>query len=505
MKRNWFSKYDFLTIQTPLSYKNDYFYKTKIGAFLSFLIFLFVFFITIYEIMILYQKSSFTLIYNQYTDLSQKIDFSQTPFLFQISNDNGEMIELDHKLVVIEAYDVEVAAKIGENGIAKNLKSTKLELEKCDQLFSNKSEYSSLNLSKYICIKPNKNLTSYGIFGDINNSFKGIRIYINRCSGEDCYNITVFKNKLHNAKFLITYLSLSSNIFYLNNEDLKYQLFTKYFSLSTNILKKITFTFDIGRFHLKNNILYGNTKSFNYILGNDYSIDVDLDPSNTFSNNAYTLAYIGFHYGGSIIETRKEVRSFFESISFVGNLFNIILTIFKVINSYYSHKILFVDIFKSAFFEEDKNNLSIKENIHLNNILNLNESNILNKRKNIDISEVFCINKNTNKKLNSIESLNMRNISVNASPSMIKNSSKTKNLKADKNLQKKLLFYYLFPICILKKNNNYINICLIKEKICGYFSIENINELMIFKEKIEEKLIDSKKNNFKLIKIENKI
>ena len=183
--------------------------------------------------MILYQKSSFTLIYNQYTDLSQKIDFSQTPFLFQISNDNGEMIELDHKLVVIEAYDVEVAAKIGENGIAKNLKSTK-------------SEYSSLNLSKYICIKPNKNLTSYGIFGDINNSFKGIRIYINRCSGEDCYNITVFKNKLHNAKFLITYLSLSSNIFYLNNEDLKYQLFTKYFSLSTTLLKKIVFTYDIG-------------------------------------------------------------------------------------------------------------------------------------------------------------------------------------------------------------------------------------------------------------------
>jgi len=62
------------------------------------------------------------------------------------------------------------------------------------------------------------------------------------------------------------------------------------------------------------------------------------------------MAYISFHYSGSIIETRKEVQTIFESLSDVGNIFNILLTIFKVINSYYSNKILFVDIFRTVFF-----------------------------------------------------------------------------------------------------------------------------------------------------------
>ena len=41
-----------------------------------------------------------------------------------------------------------------------------------------------------------------------------------------------------------------------------------------NVLKKIIFTFDEGRFELFNN-------KFNYILGNDYSVGVDLDFTST--------------------------------------------------------------------------------------------------------------------------------------------------------------------------------------------------------------------------------
>ena len=144
---------------------------------------------------------------------------------------------------------------IGEDGSKiRNITNTQIELIKCDKILSNKPEYSDLDLSRFICIKPGPNLTSYGLSGDMNNPFKGIRLYINKCIGPDCYDTNEIIKQLNNAKFIVTYLSLSSNIFYLNNEKITYQLYSKYFSISTNILKKITFSFDIGRFYLFNNV-----------------------------------------------------------------------------------------------------------------------------------------------------------------------------------------------------------------------------------------------------------
>ena len=112
-------------------------------------------------------------------------------------------------------------------------------------------------------------------------------------------------------------------MFYLKSENIKYELFTKSCSLSTNVLKKIVFTFDIGRFNLYNNIFIRKKISFGYILGNDYSVDMDLDPTTTVKGDQYSVASISFHYGGSIIEIRKEVQTIFESLSNIGNIFNI--------------------------------------------------------------------------------------------------------------------------------------------------------------------------------------
>ena len=242
-----------------------------------------------------------------------------------------------------------------ENGTKKKkLTNTPLELDICDKIYSNNSYYSELNLSKFLCFKPGQNLTAYGLLGDKNNPYKGIRIYINKCTGDDCYDNKEFIKKFNNAKFIVAYSSLSSNMFNLNSEKAEYELFTKTCSLSANILKKIIFTFDAGRFELFNNIVLRNKIEFNYILGNDYSVDVDLDFTSTLKKNEYTLAYISFHYGGNVIQTRKEVETLFEALSIIGNIFNIVFTLFKVINSYYSNKILFVDIFNTVFFPVKK-------------------------------------------------------------------------------------------------------------------------------------------------------
>ena len=67
----------------------------------------------------------------------------------------------------------------------------------------------------------------------------------------------------------------------------------------------------------------------------------------------------------------------------------------------------------------------------------------------------------------------------------------------------KLLFFYLIPLWYLRKNKSFNNVYYIKDKICGYFSIEKINELIKFKEIIDEKFHKSKMNNTDLIFLHN--
>ena len=503
MKKDWFRSCDFLNVPTSLSYKNEYFYATHVGAGLTIFFFFIIIALVTYEIILLYQKTSFTLISNQYTDLLQTIDFSETPILFQITNYNGKYLSFDDKLFELVAYNMEQKIIRYENGTRKRkITNTIVELEKCDKIYSNDSEYSSyLNLTRYFCIKPGQNMTAFGLLGDSNNDYKGLRIYINKCSGPNCYDDKEIAKQFHNAKFYVNYLSLSSNMFYLKGEDIKYQLFTKFCSLSTNILKKVVFTFDIGRFHLYNNILFTNKISFNYLLGNDYTMDVDLDPTSTLKSSEYTIAYISFHYGGNVIETKKQVQTLFESLSIIGNIFNIILTIFKVINSYYSNKILFVDIFKTVFFDKDNININFKENIHINNHINLNENNSLNKKKNLDLSEQIYFNNNIIKN-NSVKQLSNKMI-LTGKNSLPKGKSKTYVENKGIITKAKLMYYYILPLWFLRRNKTYNSIYLIKDRICGYFSIEKINELIKFKEILEEKSLKSKANNTEFIQINN--
>ena len=505
MKKEWLKRYDFLNVPTSLSYKNEYFYATNVGAFLTLFFILLIIFLISYEVIILYKKTSFTLISNQYTDLLQSIDFNETPILFQITNSNNNVMKLDNKLFELVAYNMESYIEHYTNGTSRRrVKNTVVQLEQCDKGYTNKSEYAELDLSNYICIKPGQNMTAFGLLGDKNNLYKGLRIYINKCSGENCYDNSEIEKQFHNSKFYLYYLSLSSNMFYLNNEDIKYQLLTKFCSLSTNLLKKIVFTFDIGRFHLYNNILFKNNVSFNYLLGNDYSLDVDIDPTSTLRGDEYTIAYISFHYGGNIIETRKEVQTLYESLSIIGNIFNIILTIFKVINNYYSNKILFVDIFNNVIFTKEKFNSHFKNTFLLNNSININKKNSLNKKKNLDDSEQinFNINKNINKN-NSIKQINNKMILTNGKTYKPKRKSKT-SLQKEGNISKvKLLYYYILPLWILKRKKSFNHIYSIKNRICQYFSIEKINELIIFKENFEDRSFKSKMKSIEMIKINN--
>ena len=64
-----------------------------------------------------------------------------------------------------------------------------------------------------------------------------------------------------------------------------------------------------------------------------------------------------------------------------------------------------------------------------------------------------------------------------------------------------MIYFYLFPFWYLRKNKTFKSVYFIKDKICGYFCFEKINELIRFKETLDDNVIKSKNDNNELINI----
>ena len=513
MKHNYFKSCDLFHIPMSLSYRNEYLYTTNVGAFLTILCLIIIIVISSLEIKSLADKSTFNIITNQYTDLNEIIDFSKRPLLFQLIDNTGEVMKIDDKLYEFKAYDMEWKVEYDKDGKKTySVINTKLEMDKCDKILNNSGVFAEYDLSSFLCIKSGQNITTYGYLGDMNNGYKGFRIYLNKCNGRnDCYEDSFILQKLQNIKFRVNYLGLNTNIFSLGNQEFKLQMYSKACSISTNLLKKHYFTFSIGKFHLYNNIFVRKETEFNYIIGNNPIVDIDLDPSSTIDKNSFTLAYFSFNFDGNIVEINKEVKRVIETISFIGNAFNIILTIFRIINNYYSNKILFVNIFKSIFFGKE-NNINIRKFSqksffkNLNNNFNRKNNNNNDKKNNLDISAGIYLNNDNNNINNFKNSINKMNRTSDKSiaPKRFSRISVNYTINNEKVTRNKLMYFYLFPLCILKKHKSFSNICLIKDRICTYFSIEKINELIKFKDNLDCRSKKIKVNNTEFIKVKKK-
>ena len=73
----------------------------------------------------------------------------------------------------------------------------------------------------------------------------------------------------------------------------------------------------------------------------------------------------------------------------------------------------------------------------------------------------------------------------------------------EKKVKSKLMYYYIFPLCILRKHKTCNPVCVIKDKICTYFSIEKMHELNKFKEALDQK-VKRAVSNTELLKIKKK-
>jgi len=492
---NSYNNFDLLRIPISLSYKNKYLYRTFIGASLTIIgaIIIVVYFIV--KLIGTFQKKTFAIISNEFQNPKASINFTNIPILFALADNNGNPLELNPKIVDFSVVLSEYVRNFDKNGNSQILYSeNEIEIDRCDKLndsidFSYFSEY---NLSDFKCIKPFQNLSINGTYGDIINGYKSLKINIKKCNKliEECYDSEYIETIISNSRFIIVYSGHKTNFYNKSEKDIEKAIYSRSISLSPVFCKKVFYYMTLVKFQLYDNVLFGNKKEEIYFINRD--MFYEFTPISNINindiNEGDALAFFSFVYDGNMIEYTKKVEKLGEIISYVGNLFNIMLTIFKIINNYFSNKILFFDIFYRFFFEEKfkkKENKNIQiDNSNLFLFANKKVSSIKINTKTQDKSNNSNLNFNSYFDDKSIENQNNINNSNNPNKLGLKKvlSFKTKSIEKEKNnFSRHSKLYYLCPLCIIKHKKNLKHLIEIKNSICYCFSLESFNDFLKIK------------------------
>ena len=494
-----YNNLDLFTIPISFSYKDKYSYRTFIGATLTIICSIIMVTYFIIKFIEIINKSSFSIISNEYQNPKETINFTNIPILFGITDNIGNPLPLDPKLADFSVILNEYIQNLDDNGnINMNHTETKVEIERCDKLNYpiNLSFFQDYNLTYFKCIKPFQSITINGTLGNV-NGYRSLKIMLKRCNNliENCYNDDYIEYIISNSRFMIGYLGYKANFYDSNKKDIDNYIYIKSIQLSTTFSKSVFYYMTLVKYKIYDNIFVNKKREQIYYLNRDMLLEY-IPITNINYNQTHSvystdiLAYFSFVFDGNILEYSKKVKKMGEIVSYIGNLFNIIYTIFKIINNYFSSKILFVDIFAQFFFEKqylqktktfiDNSSLSILPNQKLPplkskslkvNSLKINENSFSkSKKSNQHFNKYIEIKKSINYKSKTIDN----QIKVNK---IFFNRNKINEInKFD--FFKYLKLYYFFPICIIKNKKNANFLDSIKSNICKTFSLENFLEVI---------------------------
>ena len=494
-----YTKLDLLTVPISLSYKNKYLYRTFIGSTLTIICAIIIigyFLSTFIEII---SKTTFTIIYNEFQNPKESINFTNVPILFGITDNIGNPIPLDPKLVDFSVILNEYIHNFDQNGNTNmSHTETEIKIERCDELEDSidLSLFHDYKISDFKCIKPFQKITINGTYGDV-NGYRSLKIMLKRCNNsiENCYSNDYIESIISNSRFIIGYLGYKANFYNTNKSDIENIIFIKGIQLSTIFSKAAFYYMTLVKYQIYDNIFTNSKREQTYYLNRDMLLEylpiTKINYNETY--NVYSsdiLAYFSFVYDGITLEYTKKVKKLSEIISYIGNLFNIVYTLFTIINNYFSSKILFVDIFSQFFFEKqylqkakpffDNSSLSIiplqkfsssslnPNNIRINSFKKSEHSFGNSKKSNVVLNTNFELNKNIKSKTLE-EKMQIKEIIY----------KKNKNIKKNNfNFFKNLKLYYFFPLCIIKNRKNSDFLYSIKNNICKTFSLENFLEVI---------------------------
>ena len=468
-------KFDLFQVTIPISYKNSHTYQSKIGGILTIISFLIIIIYFFIKVSILFDRSSFVITTNEYHDLGGSINLTSTPILLQLLDKKGNSMDYDTKLFSFNVFYIQTIFE-NVNGVTKRKNEhSNVEVERCDKLkkfFPVLNDFPNFNLTQFMCIKPNENqnLILSGIADDLNSNYKSLEVKVNKCKGSDCYNSKIIENIMDNSIFTVSYLGYTTNFTDINvKRNIVNKIYTRYITLSLNLIKKITYGFSKGKLNLYDNMITNNKIEFNYFTYKDFVSDFFIRNS---EDDDYYYADFYFNYNGHMVEHIKKVNGLGSIILDLCTVVNMVILIARIINNYYGNKILFSDIYFD-FLMKNGRLRKLSRNLHKNEgSISIYE--LLNKSINKSINNIIVGNINSNN--NNVNNINLCNY---------RNSFKGFNYLNDNKVNKKnydytisrngILKFYFYPYCLLKTNKKLYQI---KEQVSIIFSIENFFDVL---------------------------
>ena len=483
---------DIFESPVTLSYNNRYLYQTNFGGILTIITVLTIFVYSITSLIELFQGSNYSLVSNELIDYKYKLDFSNVPFGFKLINSKGEDFPLDPSIYNYKIINTEYYFNYIENEKVINYIEEEIEFDFCEKFIGKKEFYSISDISNLICIKPGQNLTMYGKFGD-SNGFKGFRIYINRCNtkieNNTCLDKQTINKKLSNIKFIFFYLGYEINHYSNNKNIVQSKLLNGENGLSINFMKKFYYKFQKVNYKLDNYLLFNHKDNFNFFISDGYEYDFELDSSNSLASSDDSLGYFAFNTNAKIVEYTKVLENLWDVCSQIGGVFNIVVSISKIINSFVSRRILLLDVNENLIneyfpvinkIEMNKDIKTIFKNIDNERIRkkeflrNENSSiEINNKNEKLFESKIRhgCMDE-SHKYFSQVNSANIANLSR-------KSNSRFKIFKAIKDANKQSIFwYYICPFFFLKKISKLKYFAQLEQDFNDCFSIENFLKVL---------------------------
>jgi hypothetical protein len=182
---NLITSLDFLGNQPEFYIFKKDLYKAFIGGCLSIITAIAIASLSLYFIITAFSRQQVNLLSSETSNYDKRLDLSNVPILFSPANKGGVLFNTSMAYPVFQYWTFPAKSKGAVN-------VTTIPYKKCNM--SDIADYEDLfaevpNLSSYYCMnKAGLNLTLSGDYGDINNGYSKMMVYMAKCRNDSILN-----------------------------------------------------------------------------------------------------------------------------------------------------------------------------------------------------------------------------------------------------------------------------------------------------------------------------
>jgi hypothetical protein len=309
----------------------------------------------------LFDRSNFTIIYNENENKIPITNISNTPILISVFSNRGLHIIPNS---TYELQSILTKYEMKEDASSKKkmtLSNSKINLEKCNSthIIGYEKYFENINVSNYYCIPPNLyNNTLYGRYADLVNGFSFLNIYMSKCdkTKSKCDPDQLINSKLEQAFLTVAYLSYQIDHYNFRNPG-EMKLETSAFLLSYNIVRRYSYYLDHVQYFSDNGLLNESIQKYNFYKFSSSDVDYDfMIGSNNLINNSY-YSVISIKNSSKIIQYNRLYLKFQLVIANIGGIIKLIMTVTELVVFYITKNLHSQNLSNLVFHFNEKEKL----------------------------------------------------------------------------------------------------------------------------------------------------